>query len=142
VGIGDHQLHPGQAAGFQRLQTRRPKRAVLGLADLKSQYLAAPVGHPVRSGSGPREALMGASGNDMSSLQPNSGGDEDGDTRPSKSYHHAEPTAPLHELLLVEGLRGSDRGCTSGRCRFACGSAVLGADVGGSTPIERNICSR
>jgi len=30
-----------------------PKRAVLGLADLKSEYLAAPVGgHPVRSDAG------------------------------------------------------------------------------------------
>jgi hypothetical protein len=27
---------------------------------------------------GPQEALMGASGNDTSSLEPNSGGDEDG----------------------------------------------------------------
>jgi hypothetical protein len=35
--------------------------------------------HWLRSdGSGPREALMGASGNDMSSLDPNSGTDEDG----------------------------------------------------------------
>jgi hypothetical protein len=48
-------------------------------------------------------ALMGASGNDMSSLEPNSGGDEDGKTRPSKSCHHVEPTPPLHKPLLVEG---------------------------------------
>jgi hypothetical protein len=32
----------------------------------------------LRSDRWPREALMGASGNDMSSLKPNSGGDEDG----------------------------------------------------------------
>jgi hypothetical protein len=50
-------------------------------------------------------ALMGAGGNDMSSLEPNSGGDEDGKTRPSKSCHHVEPTPPLHKPLLVQGAR-------------------------------------
>jgi hypothetical protein len=48
VGVGDDQLHPGQAAGFQRSQKRRPERAVLTVADLKAEHLAAAVGvHPV-----------------------------------------------------------------------------------------------
>jgi hypothetical protein len=34
VGVGDDQLHPGQAAGFQRSQKRRAERAVLTVADL------------------------------------------------------------------------------------------------------------
>jgi hypothetical protein len=30
VGVADHQLHPGQAAGYQPAQKRQPARAVLG----------------------------------------------------------------------------------------------------------------
>ncbi len=47
MGIGDDQLDSGQTAGFQRPQKRGPERPVLGVSDLKAQYLAAPVsGHP------------------------------------------------------------------------------------------------
>jgi hypothetical protein len=48
-------------------------------AGVRRAGLATPVGgHPVRSDGSPREALVGASGNDMSSLEPNSGTDEHG----------------------------------------------------------------
>ena len=44
VGVGDHQLRPGQAAGLQRAQERGPERAVLGVADIEAEDLTAPVG--------------------------------------------------------------------------------------------------
>jgi len=47
VRIGDHQLHSREAAGFQRPQKRRPKRAVLRIADVKTQHFTAAVSsHP------------------------------------------------------------------------------------------------
>jgi hypothetical protein len=67
---------------------------------------------------------MGVGGDDMSSLEPNSGRDEDGWIQQSKWCHDADWTEP-HPTL--------GRGC----CR--CGSAVLGTDVDGSTPTERNV---
>ena len=44
VGVGDNQLHPGQSAGLQRPQKRRPEGAVLGVADVKTERFAAYVG--------------------------------------------------------------------------------------------------
>ena len=44
VGVGDDQLHPGQAAGLQRSQERGPERAVLAVADVEAEHLAAAVG--------------------------------------------------------------------------------------------------
>ena len=44
VGVGDHQLHPAQAAGPQAAQERRPEGPVLGVADRQAQHLAAAVG--------------------------------------------------------------------------------------------------
>jgi hypothetical protein len=44
VGVGDDQLHPGQAAGAQRPQERGPERAVLAVADLEPEHLPVPVG--------------------------------------------------------------------------------------------------
>jgi hypothetical protein len=35
VGVGDDQLHPGQAAGLERAQERGPERAVLGVANIQ-----------------------------------------------------------------------------------------------------------
>jgi hypothetical protein len=47
VGVGDDQLHPGQAAGLQAAEERGPERAVLTVADLEPQDLPVPVrGHP------------------------------------------------------------------------------------------------
>ena len=40
VVVGDHQLHPGQAAGSQRPQERGPEGAVLGVADVDAEDLA------------------------------------------------------------------------------------------------------
>ena len=46
VGVGDDQLHPGQAAGLQRAQERGPERPVLAVADVHAQDLTAAVsGH-------------------------------------------------------------------------------------------------
>lgn len=42
VGIGDDQLYSGQATAFQRAQKRRPKRAVLTVADLKASTSRRP----------------------------------------------------------------------------------------------------
>jgi hypothetical protein len=44
VGVGDHQLHPGESAGFQRPQKRCPKRAVLGVSNVEAEYFATTVG--------------------------------------------------------------------------------------------------
>jgi hypothetical protein len=44
VGIGDHQLHPRQAAGDQAPDERQPPRTVLGRGDLHPQNLPAPIG--------------------------------------------------------------------------------------------------
>jgi hypothetical protein len=43
VGVGDDQLHPGQAAGSQRAQERGRERAVLAVPDVEPQDLAVPV---------------------------------------------------------------------------------------------------
>jgi hypothetical protein len=42
VGVGDDQLHPGQPMGLERPQERGPERAVLAIADVQAQDLAAP----------------------------------------------------------------------------------------------------
>jgi hypothetical protein len=40
-------LHPGQPSGLERAQERGPERAVLAVADVQAQHLAAAVGgHP------------------------------------------------------------------------------------------------
>ncbi len=44
MGIGDDQLDPGQAAGLERAQERRPERAVLRVADGEAEHLAVAVG--------------------------------------------------------------------------------------------------
>jgi hypothetical protein len=43
VGIGDHELHPGQAAGDQPAQKRQPAGPVLGGGDVQAQDLPVPV---------------------------------------------------------------------------------------------------
>jgi len=44
VGVGDDQLHTTQSSGLERAQERRPEGAVLGVADLAAEHLAATVG--------------------------------------------------------------------------------------------------
>jgi hypothetical protein len=44
VGIGDHELDAGQPAGLERTQERGPEGAVLAVADLTAEDLAAAVG--------------------------------------------------------------------------------------------------
>jgi collagen type II alpha len=44
VGVGDDQLHPGQAAGDQPAQKRQPPGAVLGGGDIQAEDLPVPVG--------------------------------------------------------------------------------------------------
>ena len=44
VGVGDDQLHPTQAAGFEAAQERGPERAVLAVADGEPEDLAPAVG--------------------------------------------------------------------------------------------------
>jgi hypothetical protein len=44
VGVGDHQLDPGQAASDQRAQKRRPGGAVLGRTDIQAQHLPMAIG--------------------------------------------------------------------------------------------------
>ena len=47
MGVGDDQLHPGQAAGLERAQERGPKGTVLGVANGEAEDLAAAVAaHP------------------------------------------------------------------------------------------------
>ncbi|MCB5294463.1 hypothetical protein BJQ90_03931 [Arthrobacter sp. SO3] len=41
--VGDHQLHPFQAAGFQRPQERGPEALVLAVADVEAQDFPASV---------------------------------------------------------------------------------------------------
>src|ERR1700739_3416912 len=48
---------------------------------------------------------MGARGNDMSSLEPNSDGDEDGKTRPSKSCHHVGADPATSQTAIGGGAR-------------------------------------
>lgn len=51
----------------------------------------------------PPETFMGVSGNDMSSLQSNSGRGEDGSIKSSNTCHDAEPAAPHHTRYSVAG---------------------------------------
>ena len=44
VGVGDDQLHPGQPAGLERAQERRPEGAILRVTDIQAEDLAAAVG--------------------------------------------------------------------------------------------------
>jgi len=44
VGVGDDQLHPAQPACFQAAEERGPEGAVLGVADVEAEDLAAAVG--------------------------------------------------------------------------------------------------
>lgn len=43
MGVGDHQLHPRQAAGDQPAHERQPARAVLGGGDVQVEDLPVPV---------------------------------------------------------------------------------------------------
>jgi hypothetical protein len=44
VGVRDDQLHPGQPAGLQAAEERRPEGAILAVADVQAQHLSAAVG--------------------------------------------------------------------------------------------------
>ena len=44
VGVGDDQLHAGQAAGLEGAQERGPERAVLAVPDVDAEDLAVAVG--------------------------------------------------------------------------------------------------
>ena len=44
MGVGDHELHAGQAAGHQPAQERQPARPVLPGSDVEAEDLAVPVG--------------------------------------------------------------------------------------------------
>jgi hypothetical protein len=49
VGVGDHQLHPGQAAGLERAEERGPEGAVLaGTHGEAENFAAAVTAHPGR----------------------------------------------------------------------------------------------
>ena len=43
MGVGDDQLHPGQAAGLERAQERGPERPVLAVADIETQHFASSI---------------------------------------------------------------------------------------------------
>jgi hypothetical protein len=43
VGVGDHQLHPGEPSGLQRAEEGGPERPVLAVADVHAQHLAAAI---------------------------------------------------------------------------------------------------
>jgi hypothetical protein len=58
MGVGDDQLHPGQAAGLERPQERRPEGTILAVPDGEAEDLAAavaahPGGHHHRLGDDP-----------------------------------------------------------------------------------------
>jgi hypothetical protein len=67
VGVGDHQLHPGQAAADQAAQELPPERLGLGCAHIQADDLPLPAGvHPVGDHQG--MVLHPAAGADLLNL--------------------------------------------------------------------------
>jgi hypothetical protein len=54
VRVGHDQLHPVEAAGFQRPQEARPEALVLAVTNVEAEYFTAPVSsHPDRNNDSP-----------------------------------------------------------------------------------------
>jgi hypothetical protein len=59
VRVGDHQLHPAQATGFERAQKRGPERAILAVTHVHPKDFTVPIAaHPDRDNHGLRHHLV------------------------------------------------------------------------------------